>query len=311
VAVATFVRDDMFLADTRPGGRTLVVIPAYNEDRYIGSLVLKLRSDGYSVVVVDDGSADRTAELSEAAGAEVVRHGANQGKAAAIRSAFTLARERDVEALVLIDADSQHEAEEVGQVAAPILAGQADMVVGSRYVGAQSQIPGWRQAGQHALTAATNIGSGVHLTDSQSGFRAFSRKAIEVMNLRTRGFSVESEMQFEARDAGLTVVEVPIHVHYDIPLKRNPVLQGMHIVEALLRLIGQHRPLLFFSGSGSIVLLAGLALGLHVVRVYEATLTLAVGFAMLTVLLCLSGMLAIFVGIMLHTLRTLFIEFRQ
>jgi len=274
-------------------------------------LVLKLRAEGYPIVVVDDGSSDRTAEMAEAAGARVVRHEVNQGKATAIKTAFAVAREMDLDALVLIDGDSQHEPEEVAQVAAPILDGLADMVVGSRYVGTRSRIPAWRQAGQHMLTVATNVGSGVHITDSQSGFRAFSRKAIEEMEIRSRGFSVESEMQFEARSAGLTVVEVPIHVNYDIPLKRNPVLQGMRIVDAVLHLIGQHRPLLFFSGSGSLVLLAGLLLGLHVVRIYDATMNLAIGYAMLTVLLCLSGMLAVFVGIMLHTLRALFGEFRR
>jgi hypothetical protein len=210
---------------------------------------------------------------------------------------------------VLLDGDSQHDPFEVTQVLAPVLAGRADMVVGSRFAGIRSRIPRWRTVGQHALTAATNLGSGVSITDSQSGFRAFSRRAISGMRLKHVGFSVESEMQFEAKALGLIVEEVPIQVHYALPNKRNPVWQGFNVVDAVLRLIAQHRPLLFFGVPGLIMVIAGLALGVYVVRIYEATLTLAVGYAMITVLLSVVGVLSTFVGIMLHTIRALLSEF--
>jgi glycosyltransferase involved in cell wall biosynthesis len=288
-----------------------VAIPAFNEDRYVGSLVLKLRAEGHRVLVVDDGSTDSTADVAEAAGAEVVRHPQNLGKTAGVRTAFERARELNVDVLVLIDGDSQHDPADIGAVVAPVCAGEADMVVGSRFVGVSNRIPRWRIAGQHALTLATNLGSGLPVSDSQSGFRAFSRRAIETMQFTGTGFSVESEMQFAARDIGLAVVEVPINVHYDIPVKRNPVRQGARVLDLVLRLIAQHRPLLFFSLPGFLMLLAGLGLGFRVVQIYEATLTLAVGFAMLTVLLCIGGMLSLFVGVMLHTIRALLIDVRQ
>jgi hypothetical protein len=112
-------------------------------------------------------------------------------------------------------------------------------------------------------------------------------------------------MQFAARDSGLGVVEVPINVHYDIPVKRNPVRQAVRVIDLVLRLVAQHRPLLFFSLPGLLMLLGGMGLGVHVVRIYEATMVLAVGYAMITVLLCIGGMLSLFVGIMLHTLLSL------
>lgn len=294
------------LSSTAPA---LVAIPAYNEDRYIGSLVLKVRAAGYPVLVIDDGSSDQTADVAAAAGAEVVRHTENGGKASAVRTAFERAREMDVGALVLLDGDSQHDPVEVEQVLEPVIGGRADMVIGSRFAGTESRIPAWRRVGQHTLTLATNIGSGVPVTDSQSGFRAFSRRAIEGMRLQHIGFSVESEMQFEARALGLIIAEVPITVHYQLRVKRNPVFQGFTVLDAILRLIAQHRPLLFFSVPGLIVLVAGLALGTYVVRIYEATTTLAVGYAMITVLLAVVGMLSTFVGIMLHTMRALLSEF--
>jgi glycosyltransferase involved in cell wall biosynthesis len=261
------------------------------------------------VLVVDDGSTDSTAEIAEAAGATVVVHDANRGKAAAVRTAFAHAARLNLDALVLLDGDSQHDPGDVEQVVAPVLEGGADMAVGSRFVGVKSDIPRWRIVGQTVLTLATNVGSGLPLTDSQSGFRAFSRRALEVMRFRGGGFSVESEMQFEAKSLGLAVVEVPIRVHYELPVKRNPVGQALNVLDGVLRLVAQHRPLLFFSVPGLLALLMGLALGAYVVQVYQTTLTLAIGYALITVLLCVAGMLAGFVGVVLHSVRAMFQQY--
>src|ERR1700704_275817 len=123
-------------------GRSVVVaIPAYNEDRFIGSLVLKLRARDRRVLVVDDGSTDATAELAEAAGAPGVRHTPNRGKTAAVKTAFERVREMGADALVLLDGDSQHDPADVDALAEPILNGTADMVVGSRFAGLRSDIP--------------------------------------------------------------------------------------------------------------------------------------------------------------------------
>ena len=118
-------------------------------------------------------------------------------------------------------------------------------------------------------------------------------------------------MQFEAKALGLAVEEVPITVNYQVAVKRNPVFQGFSVLDAVLRLIAQHRPLMFFSVPGLVLVAAGLALGIYVARIYEATLTLAVGYAMITVLLSVVGVLATFVGIMLHTIRALLSEFQK
>ena len=291
----------------------LVAIPAHDEDRFIGSLVLKLRADGHPVLVVDDGSNDRTAAVAEAAGAMVLRHERNRGKTAAVATAFARARELDVAALVLMDGDSQHDPRDVAAVARPVIEGRADMVVGSRYGEVRSEMPAWRVLGQRTLTAAANIGSGLRLSDTESGFRAFSRRAIDEMRFRGSGFSIEPEFQFEARRHAWTVVEVAIGVHYGagLPRKRNVVWQGMRTMNAILRLVGEHRPLLFFSLPGLVVFLAGVGLGLYVLRVYEESLQLAVGLAILTVLLCVLGMLSFFVGFVLHTMRRLFGEYLQ
>lgn len=294
-----------------PRHRVVVAIPAYNEDRFIGSLVLKLRAREHTVLVVDDGSTDATASIAEAAGATVVRHSTNQGKTAAVQTIFQQARSMGADALVLLDGDSQHDPADVDRLAGPVLLGQADMVVGSRFAGVRSAIPRWRVVGQHALTLATNVGSGLHLTDTESGYRAFSGRALREMRFNASGFALEPLSQFQAKQRGWQVVEVPIQVHYEIPMKRNPVWHGMGQLDAIFRLVAEHRPLLFFGVPGLLFVLCGLALGLYVTQIYDATRQLAVGYALITVLLSILGVLTTFTGIVLHAMRLMFLEHAQ
>jgi glycosyltransferase involved in cell wall biosynthesis len=296
---------------TQGGVRVVVAIPAFNEDRFIGSLVLKLRACGKSVLVLDDGSTDATAAVAEAAGATVVRHLTNKGKTAAVQTIFQEARRMNADVLVLLDGDSQHDPAEVDQLAAAIVEGGADMAVGSRFAGIRSRIPRWRVVGQHALTLATNIGSGVALTDTESGYRAFSRRAIEQMRFKGSGFALEPATQFQAKQHGWKVLEVPISVHYELPMKRNPVWHGMGQLDAIFRLVAEHRPLLFFGVPGLVLLLLGLLLGVQVTRIYQETLQLAVGYALITVLLALVGVLTTFTGIVLHAMRLMFLEYTE
>jgi glycosyltransferase involved in cell wall biosynthesis len=148
-----------------------VILPAYNEEVSIGSMVLRTRQYADRVLVIDDGSTDRTAEVAELAGAEVIRHPINRGKGAALRSGFHAAREADV--IVTMDSDGQHHPSEISKLIAPILEGEADVVNGSRYMnGNGKNTPRYRRLGQKVLDRATNFSSGLDVTDSQSGFRA-------------------------------------------------------------------------------------------------------------------------------------------
>lgn len=294
-----------------PPGRTIALIPAHNEERFIGSLVLSARQYVDLVIVVDDGSSDRTAEIATMAGATVVQHQINQGKAAAVNTGFTYARQLNPSAVVMLDGDGQHSAREIPQVLEPVLQGEADIVVGSRFLHVKSDIPAYRQIGQHALTLATNVASGVRVSDSQSGYRAFSARALETLSFGQSGFSVESEMQFQAREHQLRVVEVPISVIYAEPAKRNPFTHGMQVLNGILRLVGQTRPLLFFGGAGVVTLALGIALGLHIIQTYTRTQELGIGYGLVTVMLCVIGVLLFFAGVLLHSIRGMLAELRS
>jgi hypothetical protein len=193
---------------------------------------------------------------------------------------------------------------------APILDGEADVVIGSRFLQVKNEIPAYRQVGQHGLTMMTNLASGLSVSDSQSGFRGFSARALEQLTFSQGGFSIESEMQFQAREHGLRVAEVPIAVVYAEPAKRNPITHGMQVLNGIIRLVSQTRPLLYFGLTGLALFVSGLALGLHILDIYVRTHNLAIGYCLLMLLLCVLGVLVFFGGIILHSTRSMLSELR-
>ena len=281
-------------------------IPCFNEELFIGSVVLKTRGYVEHVIVVDDGSTDGTALVAEKAGATVIRHERNRGKAAAVATAFSRARELGCRALVLLDGDGQHDPVFIPSLVRPVLDGDADMVVGSRFLDIRSSIPGYRIWGHRVLTLLTNLGSRVKLTDSQSGLRAFSARAVEVMSFAEGGLSVESEMQFRASEAGLRVTEVPVRVGYHGRPKRSPVTHGVGVLNSIVGLVSRRVPLLVFGVPGLVMLGFGLWEGWRVVQGYNEYHDFWLGPALVAVLLCIVGSLSVFTAVILHTIRSFF-----
>ncbi len=155
--------------------KVIVAIPAYNEEVAIGSVVLRSLKHADIVIVIDDGSEDRTAEVAKAAGALVLSHAKNEGKGAGIRDAFLYANNSGADVLVLIDGDGQHDPHEIPHLIEPLITEEADLVNGSRFLGAaENNVPRYRRVGQEILTLATNAGTRRKITDTQSGFRAFA-----------------------------------------------------------------------------------------------------------------------------------------
>ena len=291
-----------------PRNGIVAVIPAYNEERFIGSVALKARQQAGTVIIVDDGSSDCTVEVAVASGAVVVRHAQNRGKGAALNTGFHIALQVMPQVVVMLDADGQHLPEQMGELVKPVLEGQADIVIGSRYINSTSQVPRTRIWGHRAFNLLTGLASGKRATDSQSGYRAFSPAALEKIDLRSNGFSVESEMQFIVHELGLRLIEVPITIRYMDKPKRSVWAQGMSVLNGVLWQLGQYRPLLFFGVPGFFVLLAGLGLGMYVVERYQQVHVLAIGYALSCVLLGTFGLVTMTTGITLHSIRGLLLD---
>ena len=216
-----------------------VILPAYNEEISIGSVVLLARYYADSVIVVDDGSSDRTAEIAKKAGAEVIIHEANKGKGAALKTGFAAADDLGADIIVTMDSDGQHNPAEIPKLVDPIIKGEADMVNGSRYLnGLDKNTPSYRRVGQTILDGATKLNSGLQITDSQSGFRAFSASTKNVFRFKAQGMAIESEMLADAGKSGLRIAEVEIGVRYDVDCSTvNPIKHGFGVLFMILKFI--------------------------------------------------------------------------
>lgn len=289
------------------GGRPLVVaaIPCFNEERFIGSVVLAVKKHVDRVLVIDDGSTDGSAEIAASAGAVVASHGGNKGYGAAVRTALAKGKDLGAGVLVVIDADGQHDARDIPRLVQPVVDGEADVVIGSRFLAGSNGVPLYRKMGQQVLTAATNAGSGHKLTDSQSGFRAYSARAMSLLNLTEDGMSVSSEMQFAIANKGLKVAEVPIQVSYSDKPKRNPVGHGVNVLSRVLVLLSLRQPFVLFGIPGAALLVGGFVLGVRVLERYSETQLLALGTLMGAVLLVLIGVLGLFAAVMLQAMKEL------
>ncbi|MFC2001329.1 glycosyltransferase family 2 protein [Chloroflexota bacterium] len=281
--------------------KTIIGMPAYNEAKYIGSIVLQVQQYADEVIVVDDGSTDRTSKVAELAGAIVVRHPANKGYGNAIRSILAKAKKQDADILVILDADSQHNPEEIPSLIKAIAEG-SDVVIGSREM--QSNIiPGYRRLGQKVLAKLTNIASRKKLSDTESGFRAYSRKAINMLELKEGGMAISSEIVSAAASKGLKVTEVPISVTYTKDgSTMNPISHGVGVLNRILVMISERRPLLVFGTCGTIFIFFGIVMGILVVQVLQDEQVLQVGSALISMLLITVGMLSISTGVILNVL---------
>ena len=208
----------------------VAIIPAYNEEDELANVITKTLKYVDKVIIVNDGSIDKTAEVAIEAGAEVINHSTNLGKGEALKSGFKAVGNDSI--IITIDGDGQHNPDEIPDLIKPIIENGADLVNGSRYMnGPEENTPAYRRVGQRVLDIATNISAGITVTDSQSGFRAFSPKSKSCFRFKDTGFGIESEMLVDAAEAGLKIVEVPITVRYDVDgSTKDPITHGVGVL---------------------------------------------------------------------------------
>lgn len=292
-------------------GEITAILPAYNEEVSIGSIVLRTLKYADRVIVVDDGSLDRTAEVAVLAGAQVLRHEMNLGKGAALKTGFASLNGDAV--IVTIDSDGQHDPADIPRLVHPILHGEADMVNGSRYLnGNKKDTPVYRRMGQKVLDVATNLGCGLSITDTQSGFRAFAGRTKGIFRFEQKGLAIESEMLADAAAAGLRIHEVEIGVRYDVDgSSENPVAHGFRVLFNVLHDMQLRRPLIYFTIPGSLMVGAGILMGLEYLRAFSLGGSLGYGPTLLMFLLTLLGFSMALTGMILHILPRAMREFKR
>jgi len=245
-------------------------IPAYNEEKNIAGIITKLKEYTDSIIVCDDGSNDMTKKISEQLGATVVTHIQNKGYGAAINSLFLKAKELQSDVFVTFDADGQHRIEDIPIVTNAIINDKADLVIGSRFLDTESEdMPNYRKVGIKIITKVTNLSIKEKLTDSQSGFRAYSKNALEKISPSDDGMGVSTEILIKANNLGLKIAEVPIKVNYEGDTStHDPVSHGTSVILSTIKFTSIHNPLKFYGIPGIIFLIIGLGFVGWTVQIY-------------------------------------------
>lgn len=282
------------------------IVPAYNEELTIGSVVISTSEFVDRVIVVDDGSTDHTSEIAEKAGAEVIKHSENIGKGAALKTGFNAISRTDI--VVTVDGDGQHNPREIPLLIKPIEDGEADLVNGSRYLEKKSKgTPAYRRLGQAVLDKTTNINSGLKITDSQSGFRSFAAYTIPAFRFSKTGFSIESEMLMDAASSNSKIMEVQVGVSYSSSNKngkihtKNPVSHGFGVLVKLLQDMEFRRPLYYFTIPGLVLIFIGLGLGLYFFGKYLDGNMFTLMPTIMASMIGLGGIFIAFTGVILHS----------
>jgi glycosyltransferase involved in cell wall biosynthesis len=248
--------------------KLVIQIPAWNEERHLPETLAGLPSsiggfDQVEVLVIDDGSDDRTAELAREAGAEVVRMPVHRGLAVAFSAGLRAALERGADIIVNTDADNQYDARDIPTLVRPILDGSAEMVIGDRQVATLGHFSPLKRLLQKLGSWVVRRLSGTSVRDATSGFRAISRAAALRLHVFTR-FTYTLETILQAGEAGMSVVSVPVGVH---PGERRPsrlfhsdVGYVVRSLASMARIVTLYNPLRIFLMLGGVPVVLGVAL---------------------------------------------------
>ncbi|MBJ04173.1 MAG: dolichyl-phosphate mannose synthase [Euryarchaeota archaeon] len=294
-------------------GPIIAAMPVFNEEETIGSVILSCKPYVDTVFCVDDGSSDSSSRIARKLGAEVHHHRANRGYGGALKTIFSTAQNRHSQGLVILDSDGQHEPSDIPALLAPILSGEADVVIGSRFIdgGGAHSMPAYRALGIKVITAASNLSSDLNIRDTQSGFRAFGPKALERLNFEHDGMESCLEILNACDDLQLKVKEVPTRIRYDVPKgsRYTALSHGFTVFSFALISLSQKKPLLFFGIPGISLLATGGAIGMRALNeletITDGSVSLSVGPGLTAAWLGMLGMSLCFASLVLHGARRL------
>ena len=236
-------------------------IPAFNEEKNIAAIITKLADITDTIIVCNDGSSDLTSDIAEKMGAFVINHEKNLGYGAAIRSIFLKAKELNGDILVTFDADGQHRIEDIEKVTKPIIDQEADLVIGSRFLDeSEKEVPQYRKVGIKVITKITNASIKKQLTDSQSGFRAYSKKVLAELNPSELGMGISTEILIKASSKNFRITEVPIKILYAGDTStHNPVSHGSSVILSTIKYTSIEHPLKFYGIPSMILFIIGIS----------------------------------------------------
>jgi len=280
-----------------------VGIPAYNEEKNIAKIIVKLKKMVDQILVCDDGSTDSTCAIAESLGVTVIKHPKNLGYGSAIRSIFLKAREINSKVLVTIDADGQHKIEDVNKIIKPIVDGQADISIGSRFLDKHDNAPKYRKLGINIITKVTNSSLSEKITDAQSGFRAYNNKVLQSLTPSDSGMGISTEILIKSSNLGFKIAEVPTEIQYEGDTStQNPVSHGTEVLMSTLKYISIERPLRFYGIPSFIFFVIGLTFTFLSIQYYAEIGRLNPNVTLVAVGTLLIGVILAVTAILLYSL---------
>ena len=199
-----------------------VILPFYNEEEVIEKVLRELIASNYQVVAIDDGSTDRSNEIARKMNCVLLKHPSNFGQGAALQTGISFARiNPKIEYFVTFDSDGQHQVSDINHMLKPLVNGETDFVFGTRFQDDKTKFPFFKRIVLRAAIKYTQLSTGVAITDTHNGFRAFNKLAANRINLNFSGMTHASEFVEKAGQSGLSIKEVPVHILYTKYSKRK------------------------------------------------------------------------------------------
>ena len=283
----------------------LICIPAFNEEKNIEKIIKDCKKFVDDVIVCDDGSTDNTAALSKKQGAIVLQHEKNKGYGAAISTLFDYCRKENADVMITIDGDGQHDPNQVPSLLDAITKHNVDVAIGSRFLNDQDT-PGYRKAGIKIITSATNYSTNLKVSDSQSGFRAYSSVAVKEIFPTETGMAVSTEILLKVSNKGLSLAEVPITVSYQGDTStQNPVSHGTSVFATTMKYVSIRHPLLFYGLPGIILFFTGLGVGISFLDAYLYQQQILYGSLLGSIALILVGSVLILAAVLLYSMANM------
>ena len=284
--------------------KIIVGIPAFNEEKNIAVLIIQLKKIVDEIIVCNDGSTDLTSKIAEELGVTVINHEKNLGYGAAIRSIFLKSKNLDGDILVTIDADGQHRIDDINKIINPIIDGKSDLVIGSRFLDeSEDEVPQYRKVGIKVITKITNTTMKKQLTDSQSGFRAYSRKVLNELNLSELGMGISTEILIKASTKNFRISEVPIKIIYDGDTStHNPISHGSSVLFSTIKYTSIEHPLKFYGIPSMIFFAIGVFFTYYSIEYYAEVGRLNTNLALVSAGSMLTAIVLFITCILLYSL---------
>ena len=290
----------------------VVGIPAFDEEKTIARVVLCAQKHADVVVVCDDGSSDMTGEIAMGLGAVVLRHERNLGYGAALQSLFKEARKLEADVLVTFDGDGQHDPGEISRLVTPIEEGVCDVVLGSRFLDKNGtmDMPKYRELGIKVITKLLNGNGKNGVSDAQSGYRAYNKRALKCLSISEKGMSASVELLKSIRKCGLVIGEVPVSCQYsgDVNAKsfgKNPLKHGVSVLMSIVRLVVEDKPMRYLGLPGAIFVGLSAIFGFWLLAIYAETHAIVTNIGLATVGFVLVGFFMLSTAITLYAINRL------